>query len=112
MNANTLQNAPIRLRASLEGDTLVVKTLFTHPMENGLAKDEAGYLIPARYITQVELRLNGHTLTTLETGSGVARDPLFGWRLKGAQAGDRVSVGWRDNQGDENWAETVVRPVP
>lgn len=103
---------PIRLRASLEGDTLVVKTLFSHPMENGLAKDEAGRLIAARYITQVQLQLNSQTVIQVETSSGVAKDPLFGWRLKGAKAGDTVRVAWRDNRGDENWAETVVRSAP
>lgn len=99
---------PIRMRASLDGAVLVVKALIAHPMHNGFARNEKGELIAAHYITRVTLRVNGEIVAETETGSGIARDPLFGWRLSGCRAGDRVGVSWHDNRGLEGARETVA----
>ena len=99
---------PIRMRATLTGETLVVKVLIAHPMHNGLAKNDKGELIAAHFITRIVLRLNGELVAEVLTGSGIARDPLFGWRLRGAKSGDRVAVAWTDNRGFEGGKEVTV----
>lgn len=100
---------PIRLHVTIAKSHAVVKALLTHPMENGFGKNAQGGLLPAHFITQVTLLINEEPVVTTHTGSGIAADPLFGWRIRGVQAGDTVSVIWRDNQGLEGRRDTVVR---
>lgn len=98
----------IRLNARKDGDTVLVKALLTHPMENGFNKTKDGKTIAAEYITEVWLALNGKEVASLHAGAGIAADPLFGWRLKEAKPGDTVRVSWRDNLGRERALETRV----
>ncbi len=103
---------PIRMRASLEKDpdnTALVKVLLTHPMDTGLGKDNSGQPRQAHFITEIELLLNSQPVARVQTGSGVAADPLFGWRLKGVKAGDKVGIAWRDNQGQQQSFETTAQ---
>ncbi|MRR09141.1 thiosulfate oxidation carrier complex protein SoxZ, partial [bacterium] len=82
--------------------------LLTHPMDNGLSRGDDGMVPAAHFITEVTVRINDERVVRVDTGSGIAADPLFGWRFAGVRPGDRVSVAWRDNQGLEKSAETVV----
>ncbi|MEW6294331.1 MAG: thiosulfate oxidation carrier complex protein SoxZ, partial [Pseudomonadota bacterium] len=38
----------------------------------------------------------------------VSRNPVFGFKVKGAKAGDKVAVSWVDNKGDKRTDETTV----
>jgi sulfur-oxidizing protein SoxZ len=100
---------PIRMRASLDGDTALVKALLTHPMETGLGKDAEGQPRPAHFITEVDLLLNGVPVARVWTGTGISADPLFGWRVTGVRPGDKIGVAWRDNQGQQHSFETTAQ---
>ena len=103
---------PIRMRASLEKDpdnTALIKVLLSHPMDTGLGKDDKGQPRPAHFITEVDLLLNGQPVARVETGSGISADPLFGWRLKGVKAGDKIGIAWLDNQGQQQSFETTAQ---
>jgi sulfur-oxidizing protein SoxZ len=41
-------------------------------------------------------------------GGGVSRNPYLGFKVKGAKAGDKVTVSWNDNKGDKNSADATV----
>ena len=43
-----------------------------------------------------------------QTGGSVSRNPVFGFKVKGAKAGDKVAVSWVDNKGDKRTDETTV----
>lgn len=92
--------APTRIRASLRDGVTEVRMLMAHPMENGLRKDAEGELIPAHYITDVEVRLGERLLLAAQFGPSVSTNPYMSFRFKGAATGDEVSVRWRDNLGD------------
>lgn len=100
---------PIRLRASIDGKNCLIKALLTHPMENGHGKTPDNQLIAPHYITLIELFLNDELVSSIQTGSGIAADPLFGWRIKNAKQGDKVRVKWTDNQNKYQTAETTVQ---
>lgn len=93
---------PIRLRAVRDEQGALVKALLSHPNHNGFGKDATGALIPAHFLTEVRLLLNGRPVVVSNLGSGIATDPLFSWRIADARAGDVVTVSWRDNQGGES----------
>lgn len=39
---------------------------------------------------------------------GVAKNPFLQFNVKGAKAGDKVSVTWKDNKGDTRTDEATV----
>jgi len=100
---------PMKIRASMSGDVADVKCLMNHPMETGLAKDaKTGALKPAHHITNVTATVGGKTVLDAEWGGGVAKNPYLAFKVKGAKAGDKVTVSWVDNTGDKNSAEATI----
>ncbi len=101
---------PIRIRAQVAGDRVVVRVLISHPMESGQRQDETGQLVPAHFVREVRATLNGQTVFTAEWGPWVAKNPLLRFELKGARAGDRIGLSWLDNQGQSRSDEALVLP--
>lgn len=99
---------PTRIRAQLTGDKAVVRVLMSHEMESGQRKDAAGKVVPASFIQEVSAQLNGKTVLTAQWGPSMARNPFLQFSVKGARAGDKVSVTWVDNRGDKRTDETTV----
>ncbi|MEW6165216.1 MAG: thiosulfate oxidation carrier complex protein SoxZ [Pseudomonadota bacterium] len=99
---------PMKIRAQLKGDEAVVRVLMSHPMETGQRKDGEGKVIPAHHIQTLTVALNGKTVVSGQTGGSVSRNPVFGFKLKGAKTGDKISVSWKDNKGDSRTDETTV----
>lgn len=89
----------MRLRATRQSAYVLVKVLIQHPMHSGVATDEHGNVPAAHYITRVDLKVNGVTRVQLDTGPGISRDPLFGWRLANVATGSEIAVWWQDNRG-------------
>lgn len=101
-------SSQIKIRARLDGDTLDLRTLSTHPMETGLRKDSAGKLVPLHFIHTVTVSLNDKPVVQAETSQSLSTNPNLGFRLKGIKAGDRIAVTWEDNQGQTSSETTVV----
>ena len=99
---------PMRIRAQATGDKATVRVLMAHEMETGLRKDAAGKVIPAWYIQDVSAQLNGKTVMTAQWGPAVSKNPFLQFTVKGAKAGDKVSVSWVDNKGDKRTDEATV----
>lgn len=99
----------IKIRATLQGDVADVKALMTHIMETGLRKDPAsGKVIPAHFIKQVVATLNGKTVFDVQWGPSVSRNPVVGFRVKGAKVGDKVVIRATDTKGETMNGETAV----
>ncbi|MBI3919103.1 MAG: thiosulfate oxidation carrier complex protein SoxZ [Betaproteobacteria bacterium] len=99
---------PMRIRATLKGDVADVRILMMHPMETGQRKNAKGELIPMHFIRNVVVSHNGKTVLDAEWTQAISRNPFLGLRVKGAKAGDRISVTWTDNKGDKRTDETTV----
>ena len=99
---------PMRIRAQVAGDKATVRVLMNHEMETGLRKDAAGNLIPAWYIQEVSAQLNGKPVLTAEWGPSVSKNPFLQFSLRGAKAGDKVAITWKDNKGDTRTDEAAV----
>ena len=56
---------PMKIRATLQGDTTEVKVLMNHTMETGQRKDSQGKAIPAWFIQTVTATYNGKTTAAL-----------------------------------------------
>jgi sulfur-oxidizing protein SoxZ len=97
-----------RIRAQATGDKTTVRVLMAHEMESGQRKDSAGKPVAAWYIQQVSVALNGKSVLTAEWGPAVAKNPFLQFNLKGAKPGDKLSVSWTDNRGEQRSDEAVV----
>jgi sulfur-oxidizing protein SoxZ len=99
---------PMRIRAQAAGDKATVRVLMSHEMETGQRKDAAGKVVPAWYITNVTAQLNGREVMAAQWGPAVSKNPFMQFNVKGAKAGDKISVTWTDNKGDKRTDEATV----
>ena len=99
---------PMRIRAIAKDGVVNVKVLMSHEMETGQRKDSAGKIIPAWHITDVTASLNGKPVLTAEWGPAVSKNPFLQFTVKGAKAGDKIAVTWKDNKGDTRTDEVLV----
>jgi sulfur-oxidizing protein SoxZ len=99
---------PMRIRAQAAGDKATVRVLMSHEMETGQRKDSAGNTIPAWFISDVTASHNGKVVMTAEWGPAVSKNPFMQFVVKGAKAGDKISVSWKDNKGATRTDEATV----
>jgi sulfur-oxidizing protein SoxZ len=99
---------PMRIRAQLAGDKATVRVLIAHEMETGQRKDAAGKTIPAWFIQEVAASHNGKSVLTAQWGPAVSKNPFMQFVVKGAKAGDKIAISWKDNRGDSRTDEAVV----
>ena len=99
---------PMRIRAQVQGSNAIVRVLMSHEMETGQRKDAAGKVIPAWHITDVTATHNGKPVLSAEWGPAVAKNPFLQFTVKGAKAGDKIAVTWKDNKGESRTDEATV----
>ena len=99
---------PMRIRAQAAGDKATIRVLMSHEMESGQRKDGNGKIIPALHIQDVTATLNGKVVMTAEWGPAVSKNPFLQFTIKGAKAGDKVGITWKDNKGDTRSDEATV----
>ena len=99
---------PMRIRAQVAGDKATVRVLMSHEMETGQRKDSAGKIIPAWFIQEVTAAHNGKAVLSAQWGPAVAKNPFLQFNVKGAKAGDKITVNWVDNKGGKRTDEATV----
>ena len=99
---------PMRIRAQVAGDKATVRVLMSHEMESGQRKDASGAVVPAWFIQDVTATHNGKVVMTAEWGPAVSKNPFLQSAIKGAKAGDKIGIVWKDNKGDSRTDEATV----
>lgn len=99
---------PMKIRAALKGDVTEIRVLMGHPMETGQRKDASGATVPAHFIQTMTVEVGGKKVVDGQIATSVSRNPVFGFKVKGAKAGDKVVVSWVDNKGDKRSDEATV----
>lgn len=99
---------PMRIRASMSGDTVEVKILMRHDMETGQRKDANGKVVPAHYIKTLVAKAKDKVVFDANFGPSVSKDPFLSFKFKGAAKGDKVTVTWVDSAGDTRTDEGIV----
>jgi len=99
---------PMRIRAQVAGDKATVRVLMSHEMESGQRKDSAGRLVPAWFINEVSASHNGKVVMTAEWGPAVSKNPFLQFVVKGAKAGDKIAVTWKDSKGETRTDEATA----
>lgn len=99
---------PTRIRAQSLGDKTTVRVLMAHEMETGQRKDANGRVIPGWYIQEVIVNHNGRLVLTAEFGPSVSKNPYLQFVIKGAKAGEKISLSWKDNKGETRSDEATI----
>lgn len=99
---------PMKIRATLTGDSTEVKVLMSHEMETGQRKDAQGKAIPAWHIQTVTATYNGKTVLSAQWGPAVSKNPFLSFKFKGGAKGEKVQVTWTDNKGDKRTDEATI----
>lgn len=99
---------PMKIRASVVGDSTEVKVLMSHVMETGQRKDSKGKPIPAFHIQTVTATYNGKTVLSAQWGPAVAKNPFLFFKFKGGAKGGKVQITWTDNKGDKRTDEATI----
>ena len=99
---------PMKIRASLAGDSTEVKVLMSHEMETGQRKDANGQTIPAWYIQNVSVTWNGKSVLSAQWGPAVSKNPFLSFKFKGGAKGDKIVIHWVDNRGDQRTDEAII----
>lgn len=98
-----------KIRSQRRDSHTEIKLLISHPMENGRNRDPlSGLLIPAHFIQELVIELNGKPIITAHLGGSLSKNPFFTFLLKNTAQGDRVSVRWTDNLGLGDNVEHVL----
>jgi sulfur-oxidizing protein SoxZ len=100
---------PMKIRAEMKGDVAEIRVLMNHPMETGQRKDaKTGQVVPAHFIQSISASIGGKTVFAAQTSTSVSRNPVFGFKVKGAKSGDKVVVTWKDNRGETRTDEATI----
>ncbi|MEO8346550.1 MAG: thiosulfate oxidation carrier complex protein SoxZ [Betaproteobacteria bacterium] len=99
---------PMRIRASVAGDSTEVKVLMNHEMETGQRKDAQGKNVPAWFIQSVTATHNGKTVLSAQWGPAVAKNPFMSFKFKGGAKGEKVQITWTDNRGETRTDEVTI----
>lgn len=90
----------IKIRAKASGGVTTVKALITHPMETGLRKNKkTGKLIPAKFISEVNVKHNGTTVLDANWGGAISKNPYLAFKFNGGAKDDSIELTWTDNSG-------------
>jgi sulfur-oxidizing protein SoxZ len=99
---------PMKIRATLQDDVADVRVLMAHPMETGQRKDAAGNVVPLHFIQTITAQLNGKPVFAADVSQAISRNPVFAFKVKGAKAGDKITITWTDNKGDKRTDEATI----
>jgi sulfur-oxidizing protein SoxZ len=99
---------PMKIRATAKAGYIDIRVLMNHPMETGLRKGSDGKRIPSHFIQNVTVKVNGKTVVEGQTSQAISRNPVFSFRVKGGNKGDKIEIGWTDNKGESNKTEAAV----
>ncbi len=100
----------IKIRTKRKDGNTQIRTLISHPMETGRRKDkDSGELVPAHYIQDLTVKHNDKVVVSSVMGASISKDPYFAFLLKGGEPGDKIIISWKDNLGNTDTAETVIK---
>lgn len=100
----------IRLRVREEKGVQVFKAIFSHPMETGMRLDKrSGKKIPADYIEDVRIYIDGEIHFEISLGINVSSNPYISFSFARPLVDNQImQISWQDNHRNESVYETPV----
>jgi sulfur-oxidizing protein SoxZ len=96
-------------RTAAPDEVVQIRTMATHPMENGHRLDRDGSTVPRHIINRFTCTFNGETVIDMEIGPSVSANPFIEFDARVPESGT-FEFAWHDDNGDiyEESAEITV----
>jgi len=94
-----MSTGSVAVRTRIAENIAYIDLRISHPMEPGTRKDRQGILIPAWYLTHMDVYYNDARIAKLELGPLVSRNPAISLAMEGGIEGELIKVTWLDNRG-------------
>ena len=82
------------------GDVIRVQVVVQHPMDTGLFRDANAEIIPAYFISDVQIHYGDEQVARFEWTTGISKDPLVSFQLRAGKEA-LLMVTSKDNRGNE-----------
>jgi len=90
-----------------KGEVIEVKTLITHPMENGQRKDAAGKVVPRMIVNALKVTYNDKPVMDVKLETAVAANPFMSFFVKVEETGT-LKFTWTDDEKNSWTAESKI----
>jgi sulfur-oxidizing protein SoxZ len=90
-----------------KGEVVEVKTLITHPMENGQRKDADGKLIPRLLVNSLAVTYNDKPVMNVRLEPAIAANPYLAFFVKVEETGS-LKFTWTDDNKQSWTAESKI----
>ena len=85
-------------KSAKAGESIVLKTLISHPMESGQRKDSKGEVIPRSIINRFTCEVGGKMVVDMTLEPAISTNPYIEFEAVIAEAGD-IKFTWYDDDG-------------
>jgi len=99
----------IKIRTKRLNGKTQIRTLITHPMENGRNRDEHNNFIPAHHIQELWVEHNKIKIISCNMAGSISKNPYFDFLLKAGEIGDTVTISWIDNLGQSDTKNHIIK---
>ncbi|SIQ12931.1 thiosulfate oxidation carrier complex protein SoxZ [Marinobacterium stanieri] len=99
----------MRVKAKSSGERTDVKMMAKHIMETGQRKDKSGNIIPAMFLSEVEVKHGGKVVFAANLGPAVSKNPYFSFSFAGGASGDELEINWKENTGKSGSETASIR---
>ncbi len=90
-----------------KGEVIEVKTLITHPMENGQRKDADGKVVPRLIVNSLQVTYNDKPVMNVTLEPAIAANPYLQFTAK-LEASGTFKFSWTDDDGTVTTAESKI----
>lgn len=104
---NTRIRVPETARA---GESVEIRVMIMHPMENGFNYTPQGELIPVDIVTDFTCRYLGEDVITVRLAPGLSANPYFAFHLRATRSGP-LEFTWIDQHGEVTSAQAELKVV-
>jgi len=99
----------IKIRTKQLNGNTQIRTLITHPMENGRNRDKQNNFIPAHHIKELWVMHNNTKVISCNMAGSISKNPYFDFLLKGGEIGDKIIISWIDNLDNSDTKEHTIK---
>jgi sulfur-oxidizing protein SoxZ len=90
-----------------KGEVIEIKTLITHPMENGQRKGDDGKIVPRLIVNTMKVTYNDKPVVTAKLEPAISANPYLSFFVRVEESGT-LKFTWTDDK-DQSWtAESKV----
>jgi sulfur-oxidizing protein SoxZ len=93
--------------AAKKGEVVEIKTLITHPMENGQRKDADGKVVPRLIVNSLKVTYNDKPVLDVKLETAVAANPYMSFYVRVDESGT-LKFTWTDDQKNSWTAESKI----